>query len=111
MDVAVQQTWDFIGAEAHCCLPSFEFQTHYHGKGKTRLGGQLIKHYAIKTYGGIAPAFLTMALDGSEWSTSRIAALPPDKELPSPSLDRRLGGPHSQSGRCGEEKNLTLRGN
>jgi hypothetical protein len=35
---------------------------------------QLIKHYAMKTYGGsggIAPPFLTSTLDGDEWSASR----------------------------------------
>jgi hypothetical protein len=35
------------------------------------------------------------------------AALSPTKESRYP-LDRRLGGPQSQSGRCGEEKNPFL---
>jgi hypothetical protein len=35
------------------------------------------------------------------------AALPPGKSLRH-QLDRRLGGPHSRSGRCGEKKNLAL---
>jgi hypothetical protein len=38
------------------------------------------------------------------------AALPPGK-VPRYPLDRRLGGPQSRSGRCGEEKNLALHGN
>jgi hypothetical protein len=37
------------------------------------------------------------------------AALPPGKEPRYP-LDRRPGGPHNRSGRCGEEKNLSLPG-
>jgi hypothetical protein len=41
----------------------------------------------MKTWGsgGIAPPFLTLALDGGEWS---------------------LDGPQSQSRSCGEEKNI-----
>jgi hypothetical protein len=35
------------------------------------------------------------------------AALPPGKE-PRYALDRRLDGPQSRSGRCGEEKNLYI---
>jgi hypothetical protein len=31
----------------------------------------VIKHNAVKAYGGIAPTFLTTALDGGEWSASR----------------------------------------
>jgi hypothetical protein len=36
-------------------------------------------------------------------------ALPPRKEPLYP-LDMRLGGPQSRSGRCGEEKDLSLSG-
>jgi hypothetical protein len=39
----------------------------------------------MKTYGGsggIASSFLTLALDGGEWSVSRLVALPPGKQLP-----------------------------
>jgi hypothetical protein len=52
--------------------------------------------------GGIAAIFLTSALDGDEWSASRLClfAPPPGKELLYP-LDRRLGRPQSRSGRCG----------
>jgi hypothetical protein len=42
----------------------------------------------------------TSALGGGEWSASRPGRFP---RYP---LDRRLGGPQSRSGRCGEEKNL-----
>jgi hypothetical protein len=31
----------------------------------------VIKHNAVRACGGIAPAFLTSALDESEWSASR----------------------------------------
>jgi hypothetical protein len=62
----------------------------------------------MKTYGrveGIAPPFLISALDGGEWSA---AALPPGERAPLFPLDRRLGGPQSQSELYGEEKNLAL---
>jgi hypothetical protein len=55
--------------------------------------------------GGVTTPFLTSGLDGGEWSDYALAALPLGKELLVP-LDRRLGGPHSQSVRCGEEKIL-----
>jgi hypothetical protein len=45
--------------------------------------------------------FLTSALAGGEWSASRSGG-----KSPRYPLDRRLGGPQSQSGRRGEEKNL-----
>jgi hypothetical protein len=51
-----------------------------------------------KWRGGIAPTFLSSALDGGEWSASRT--LYP--------LDRMLGGPQSRSGSCGNEKNHAL---
>jgi hypothetical protein len=54
--------------------------------------------------GVIAPIFLTSAQDGGEWSV-----LPPGKS-PRYSLDRRLGGPQSQSGLHGEEKTHALLG-
>jgi len=52
--------------------------------------------------GGIA--FLTLALDGGEWSASRpgICSL---GESPWYPLDRRLGEPQSRSGYAGDEKN------
>jgi hypothetical protein len=64
---------------------------------------KLINHHAMKAYGsgGIAPPFLTSALDGGEWLASR-----PCPFTPQYILDRRLGGPESRSGRYGEEKNL-----
>jgi hypothetical protein len=54
--------------------------------------------------GGIAPRTLTSALDGGEWSASRPGRFILGKE-PLDSLDRKLGGPRSRSGRGGEEKN------
>jgi hypothetical protein len=32
----------------------------------------------------VAPPFLTSALDGGEWSASRLSRFPPGKELPVP---------------------------
>jgi hypothetical protein len=71
-------------------------------------------HHAMKTYGGsgvIPPPFLTSALAGGEWSALRPWGFirHPEKEPQGP-LDWRLGGPQSQYGRCGKEKNLALTG-
>jgi hypothetical protein len=49
-------------------------------------------------------AFLTSALDRGEWSASSTVALPRGKEPQVPPMDRRLGGPQSQSGRGDEAK-------
>jgi hypothetical protein len=50
-------------------------------------------------------SFLTSALSGSEWLTSCPGYFTPGKECRYP-LNRRLGGPQSQSGCFEEEKNL-----
>jgi hypothetical protein len=55
--------------------------------------------------GGIAPLFLTLALDGGDDQFQTPAALPEEKN-PQYLLDRRLGGPHKRSGCCGVKKNL-----
>jgi hypothetical protein len=52
--------------------------------------------------------FLTSALVGGEWSTSRTQPLYPRGKNPRYPLDRRLGWPQSRSGRFGEEKFLNL---
>jgi hypothetical protein len=61
----------------------------------------------MKTWGsgGIAPPFLTSALDGCELSTSHPGCLTPGESIPYP-FDKRLGGPQSQSEHGGEMKNL-----
>jgi hypothetical protein len=60
--------------------------------------------------GGIAPLFMTSALDGGEWSVSRPCRFYRRGKSPRYPLDTMLGGPQSQSGRCGEEQNLALPG-
>jgi hypothetical protein len=50
-------------------------------------------------------AFLTLVLDGGEWTVSRRGRFTPRAKSPRYPLDRRLGGPHSLSGCGGEEKN------
>jgi hypothetical protein len=51
-------------------------------------------------------SFMTLALDGSEWSASHPGrALPPRERTPWYLLDRRLGGPQSWSGHRGYRKN------
>jgi hypothetical protein len=59
------------------------------------------QHYAMKT-------FLTSALDGDGWLASCLSCCIPGDQHP---LDRKLGGPQSQSGRRGEEKNFAPAGN
>jgi len=68
----------------------------------------LMKHHTIQTYRVEVQlhAFLTSILDGGEWSTLRMTALPPDKSHQHP-LDRWLGGPQSQFG-CSSEKKKIL---
>jgi hypothetical protein len=43
--------------------------------------------------GGIAPLFLTSALDGDDRSASRLGRFTPRRKRPRYPLDRRLGGP------------------
>jgi hypothetical protein len=65
------------------------------------------EHHAIKTYWGwrySSTHSLTSAIDGGEWSASRPSRFTPRKRASDP-LDRRLGGPQSQSERGSEEKN------
>jgi hypothetical protein len=61
----------------------------------------------MQLYGGMEVQlheFLTLVLEGGEWLASRTT-----KE-PWHSLDRRLSGPQSRSGCCGEVKNPALSG-
>jgi hypothetical protein len=53
--------------------------------------------------------FLISTLDGSG-QLHAPAALPTGERAPLYTLDRRLGGPQSRSGRRGEEKNLSSAG-
>jgi hypothetical protein len=48
---------------------------------------------------------LNSAFNRSEWPDSRSGRFIPRERSPRYSLDRRLGGPQSRSGRGGEEKN------
>jgi hypothetical protein len=59
----------------------------------------------MKTWGsgGMAPPFLTLVLDGGEWSASRSCHFKPG--------ERRVGEPQSRSGCRGVEKNLVPAGN
>jgi hypothetical protein len=60
--------------------------------------------------GGTAPPFSTSALYGGEWSTSHPCCFAPRQKCHWHPSERRLGGPQSQSGCCGEEKNVALLG-
>jgi hypothetical protein len=75
-------------------------------KVKVKLSLLLIKRYAMNTWGNgvIAPSFL-----GTRWMwvvSFTLRPLYPWGNRPRYTLDRRLGGPQSRSGRYGEYKNL-----
>jgi hypothetical protein len=64
----------------------------------------------MKTYGGVAVQLLHSWLRHYMERSGQLyapAALPPGKEPRYP-LDKRLGGPQSRFGRCGEQKSLAL---
>jgi hypothetical protein len=52
-----------------------------------------MKHHAIKAYGGveIAPSFLILAVDGGEWSASRLRRFTPRRGGGAPGT-RCIGG-------------------
>lgn len=60
--------------------------------------------------GGIVTLFFTSAVGAGEWSASSPTRFTPWGKGPQYLLNRRLGGPHRQSGSCGKEKNLALAG-
>jgi hypothetical protein len=70
---------------------------------------KLIKHYAMKTYGGGVDVsihvLVTSALGGGEWSTSR-----PGRFTPGTHCIEGLGGPQNRSGRRGKGKNISPTG-
>jgi hypothetical protein len=70
---------------------------------------RLIKSYATKIWGsvGMAPPFLTSAVDVGEWSVSRPGLFTPEERTPGTHWIGGWGGSQSQSGRCGKEKNLS----
>jgi hypothetical protein len=67
----------------------------------------------MKAYGGVdvyIHIFLNSALVGGEWSASRAYCFNPRRKSHRYPLLRRQGGPHSRSGRHGEEKILASTG-
>jgi hypothetical protein len=50
----------------------------------------------------MAPPFLTSALDGGEWSVSRLGHFTPGERAPVP-IGEEAGWAQSRSGRCGKE--------
>jgi hypothetical protein len=68
----------------------------------------LIKHHPMKTHEG-AEAYLqalfTSALDGSEWSDSRLSALTPTEKSQLYPLNRRLVEPQDQPAHGVKERN------
>jgi hypothetical protein len=69
------------------------------------------RHEDVWGSGGIALRFLISALDEGDWSASRPGRFTPQGTSPRYPLDRRLGGPQSLSGLCGEEENRIPAGN
>jgi hypothetical protein len=66
----------------------------------------------MKTYGGVEVQLQHSRLRHQKQVSGQLhapAALPPGNHPRYP-LERRLGGPQSRSGRCGEENNLALSG-
>jgi hypothetical protein len=73
------------------------------GKGKV-VPVLLTKHHDMKAYWGVEVqlhAFLTLALDEGEWSSSQAGCFNSRGNCPRYPLDRRLGGSQSRSGRAG----------
>jgi hypothetical protein len=56
---------------------------------------------------GSINVFLASAVVTAEWSGLRLCSFTPEEKPP---LDKKLGGPHSRSGRRGEEKISPLPG-
>jgi hypothetical protein len=73
---------------------------------KVDLSVCLIKHHTIRLIGsgGVTLPFLTSE---GEWSASYLVRFTPRERTPV-SLNRRLVGPQSRSGRCGEERTRFL---
>ena len=70
--------------------------------------GKVVPVHAIRVHSEMEVqlhSFLTLALDGGQWSTSWQGRLNPSKETRYLS-NRSLCGPQHQSGRFGEQKNL-----
>jgi len=63
------------------------------------------RHEDVWGSGGTAPCILNPTLNGGKWSVSR-PGLCPKGNSPRCPLDKRLGGPQSQSGRGGEQKEM-----
>ena len=94
------KSFHYLNRTILLCIPCISIKWHFSAV-------KLFPAHAMKTYRGsrgITP-FLTSALDGSEWLTSRPHRLIPRKEPRYP-LNMRLDGPQSRYGRFGEEKNL-----
>jgi len=68
----------------------------------------IIKCHSMKRYGGVEAwlhTFLTLALDGGEWSGSCPGCFTLQERAPTQSpLHRNLGGSQSQSGHDSKEK-------
>jgi hypothetical protein len=69
-------------------------------------GHLIIYHEDIWGTGGIALPFLTLALDGGEWSATHLYHFTPGERTPVP-IEWKLGEPQSQSVQYGEKKKLS----
>jgi hypothetical protein len=95
----VKNTWSYTSTPN---APSWR------GKGKGKVALCFTKHHAMKIYwgnGGIAPRIIDL---GTRWRwvvSFTPRPLYPQGKNPWYPLNRRLGGPQSRFGHCGEEKN------
>jgi hypothetical protein len=69
-------------------------------KGKVKLSPCIIKHFAMKTYGGVE---IQLQVNGQ---IHALTALPPGKQAPPYSFYTRPDGPNIRAGRCEEAKNI-----
>jgi hypothetical protein len=87
-----------------CMLASCNNVKVKHKKLSLCSSKQTPHHETVQGSRCMAPPLLMLALDGGEWSASCHGHFTSQGRAQYP-LNRRLGGHHSQSGHCGEEKN------
>jgi hypothetical protein len=69
-----------------------------------------LRHEGVWGSGCIEPHFLDLGTSWRRVVSFTTRPLNPMEKSPRYPLDRRLGGPQSRSGQCGEEKIFTLSG-
>lgn len=75
-------------------------------RNSAKLALVLIKHHAMKAYGGVKIKSHPFLTSEDELSTSRRVLITPGVKNSRYLLSSRLDGPQSRSGRCGQETNI-----